>query len=404
VVKPERERNRRRSARRRAVLALALTFVAHGLFAVLLAVSAALWPPPPPQPAPQPMALRSLTRDEWEHNRRVGGRAHDSARAAAPATERKEEPEKEPEGQVVDVAPGNHEESKDARFLAPTANQVEKETRAREQTAYYRNAMPRRTRQGQPDLEGADPVDQMTSGGNGGRGTDRAPEADPGQQRAAMEVPSMRRREEIRMRDESGPGAGPAISNRTGSDDVRGNSDRLLLRPGEATGGEQSSPGSAGPLGLANLTPSPGALDHIAGAAPNDHLDVDEGDGTFLNTKEWKYSGFFNRVKQSVGMQWDPNSVLHVRDPTGNIYGGRDRFTLVQVTLDDRGGLKDVSVEKSCGVDFLDLEAVHSFERAQPFPNPPPGLVQSDSTVRFEFGFFIDMSTGPKLRLFRQAN
>jgi TonB family protein len=105
-----------------------------------------------------------------------------------------------------------------------------------------------------------------------------------------------------------------------------------------------------------------------------------------------------------VGMQWNPNLALRTRDPTGNIYGGRDRFTLVQVTLDERGGLKDISVEKSCGVDFLDLEAVHSFERAQPFPNPPPGLVQADATVRFEFGFFIDMSTGPKLRLFRQAN
>src|SRR4051812_31356624 len=168
VVKPERERNRRRSARRRALLALALTFFAHGLLAVLLAVSSALWPPPPPEPAPQPVALRALTRDEWDHNRKIDGHTPSSAQAAAEP--KKAEPEKEPEGQVVDVAPGNHKESKDARFLAPTANQVEKETRAREQTAYYRNAMPRRTRQGKPDLEGADPVDQAMSGGNGGRG------------------------------------------------------------------------------------------------------------------------------------------------------------------------------------------------------------------------------------------
>src|SRR4051812_40499489 len=171
VVKPERERNRRRSARRRALLALALTFFAHGLFAVLLAVSAALWPPPPPEPAPQPVALRALTRDEWERNRKVDGRTPESAQAAA-AAPKKEEPETNPEGQVVDVAPGNHKESKDARFLAPTANQVDKETKAREQTAYYRNAMPRRTRQEKPEVEGADPVDQATSGGNGGRGTD----------------------------------------------------------------------------------------------------------------------------------------------------------------------------------------------------------------------------------------
>jgi len=48
-------------------------------------------------------------------------------------------------------------------------------------------------------------------------------------------------------------------------------------------------------------------LDKITGAAANDHLqDVDEGDGTYLNTKEWKFASFFNRVKQSVSQQWNP--------------------------------------------------------------------------------------------------
>lgn len=402
-MNPQRERSRRRIGRQRATLALVLTFLAHGLFAVLLAVSSALWPPPPPQPMPQAVALRALTSDEWERNRKADGRDVGATQAAT--EQKKKEPEVSPKGQVVDVAPGNRKESRDARFLAPTANSVEKETRAREQTAHYRNAMPQRTRQGKPEHQGADPVDEAMMGGNGGLGNDRAPQADPGSQRAALEIPTARRREEIRLKREDGPGPGELVANRTASDDIRGNSDRLLLRPGELQGGEHASQGTAGPPGLANLTPSPGALDHIAGAAPNDHLpDLDVGEGTFLNTKEWKYSGFFNRVKQSVGMQWNPNSVLRTRDPSGNIYGGRDRFTLVQVTLDDRGGLKDISVEKSCGVDFLDLEAVHSFERAQPFPNPPPGLVQDDATVRFEFGFFIDMSSGPKMRLFRQAN
>ncbi|HVE83236.1 MAG TPA: energy transducer TonB, partial [Myxococcales bacterium] len=357
MLNPEREIRRRRSARRRGAWAAALALVAHGLFAALWAVSSALWPVPPPPPAPQPVALRSLTRDQWERNRRPEGRD-----AVADAADKKaeQEPEKTPDGQVVDVAPGNREESKDARYLAPTANKVDKETRAREQTAYYRNAMPQRTRQG-PQTDGKDPVERMMVGGNGGRGQDREPQSEAGPQRLAMEIPSAQRRQEIRLRNEPGAGPDPTVSNRSESADVRGNSDHLLVRPGESSGGEHASLGNPGPPGLANLTPSPGALDHIAGAAPNDHLDVDEGDGTFLNTKEWKFSGFFNRVKQSVGMHWDPNTVLHTRDPTGHIYSGRDRFTLVQVTLDDRGGLKDISVEKSCGVDFLDLEAVHSF-------------------------------------------
>ena len=137
----------------------------------------------------------------------------------------------------------------------------------------------------------------------------------------------------------------------------------------------------------------------------NDHLqDVEEGDGTYLNTREWKYASFFNRVKQSVGQQWRPQSTLRLRDPTLQIYGGRDRYTIVQVTLSPEGRLKDVYVEKSCGVDFLDLEAIKAFERASPFPNPPPGLLAADSTVRFQFGFFLEMSGRPGLRLFRSTD
>jgi len=407
-VKPELERIRRRKARRRTALALGFALGAHGLLAVLLALASALWPAPPPEHLPQQVALRPLTASQWAHNRAVADRPDapqptGDAEAAEREPERPE-PEKKPQGQVVDVAPGNQQESKDARFLAPTANNVERETRAREQTAYYKTAMPQRTRLHQPEAEGNDPVDQVMRNGNGGLASDLTPNAPQAQQKAAFELPSVQRRDEIRLRDEGGAGAGLEVANRTGRADVQGNSDRLLVRPGASTGGEGASMGRPGLPGLANLTPSPGTLNKIAGAAPNDYLDLDEGDGTFLKTKEWKYSGFFNRVKQSVATQWNPGSALHVRDPTGNIYGGHDRFTLLQVTLDDQGTVKNVQVEKSCGVDFLDLEAVHSFERASRFPNPPPGLLEADATVRFEFGFFIDYSGGPKLRLFRTQN
>lgn len=403
MVKPERERSRRRSARSRAAWAAVLAVLSHGLALALLALSSALWPRPPPQPSPQPVALRVLDRDEWDRNRRV----NDSSRAQgldSAAKEKKREPEPTPEGQVVDVAPGNNQQAEDARFLAPTANKVEQETRAKQQTAFYRNAAPQRTRRTERNYEGTDQVDLPMQLGNGGLGADLTPPSKAGAPGLALEIPSSRRQHEIALRAKDGPGPGANVSNQDETADFNGNSDRLRIQPGDGNGGAGASLGSAGLGGIANLLPAPGVLNQIAGAAPNDYLDdVQEGEGTFLNTKEWKYSGFFNRVKQSVGMQWDPNAVLQTRDPTGNIYSGRDRFTLVQVTLDDRGALKNISVEKSCGLDFLDLEAVHSFERAQPFPNPPPGLLSADATVRFEFGFFLDMSGGPKLRLFRQA-
>ena len=52
-------------------------------------------------------------------------------------------------------------------------------------------------------------------------------------------------------------------------------------------------------------------------------------------------------------------------------------------------------------VDFLDLEAIKAFERAQPFPNPPPAILAMDQTVRFQFGFFLELSGRPGMRLFR---
>ena len=185
---------------------------------------------------------------------------------------------------------------------------------------------------------------------------------------------------------------------------MKGNSQRFKLQRGTPGGGEEASAGRVGQPGVANLLPSPAVLDKLSGAAANDHLrDVDEGEGTYLNTREWKYASFFNRVKQSVGHQWNPQETLRLRDPTQQIFGGRDRYTLLAITLAADGHLKDAYVEKSSGLDFLDLEAVKAFERAQPFPNPPPGILASDQTVHFQFGFFLEMSGRPGMRLFRST-
>jgi TonB family protein len=221
-----------------------------------------------------------------------------------------------------------------------------------------------------------------------------------------MEVPDLKPRQQVALKDDNGPGPGRMVANQAESDAVKGNSSRLKIQPGTESGEVDASQGKRGNPGVANLVPSSAVLDKITGAAPNDHLgEVDEGEGTYLNTKEWKYSSFFNRVKQSVGMHWDPGQQLRQRDRTGEIYGGRDRYTVLNVTLNERGMVKDIFVEKSCGLDFLDLEAIGAFERAQPFPNPPPGLMSGDATVRFTFGFYLEMgSSAPRMRLFRQAN
>jgi TonB family protein len=72
----------------------------------------------------------------------------------------------------------------------------------------------------------------------------------------------------------------------------------------------------------------------------------------------------------------------------------KDRYTVLQVTLDKSGTLKKMITSKRSGLDFLDREARRAFKRAHPFPNPPSALVAEGGEVRFQFGFYFELSSG----------
>lgn len=409
VPRPDPKRRRRWLG---PLIALALALVVH-LGIVGLMVFAALmgWTGGAPHlPSNKPVTLRAISADDWAKNRGKDAPADDGpqrqfAKQDSPKKDEKKKPDDLPKGQIVDVAPGNNEVDPNAKYIAETNNKAQKETRAKEQTAFYRNAMPQRTAPQRIEGNGSDVAAKAQRSGNDGLGDDDRPLRDK-PAKLAFEVPDVKRQQEVALKAPSEDGPGIAVANRGEAEEMKGNSTRLNLSPGTPSpDGDEASAGRAGQPGVLNLLPSPAVLDKITGAAANDHLqDVDEGDGTFLSTREWKYASFFNRVKQSVGQQWNPSQQLRLRDPTGNVYGGRDRYTLLAITLDQNGHLKDAYVEKSSGLDFLDLEAIKAFERAQPFPNPPAGILASDSTVRFQFGFFLEMSGRPGMRLFRSAD
>ncbi len=405
-------RRRRDGGRGRVLAAALLALLGHVLFVGLFLLTSQLSPTAPRSAsteAPRDVSLRTLSADDWARNRGdtpASRSGQQQARAQAkPPPPKPPEPEPEPiDGQVVATPPGNDQVAKDAEYLSESNNKVEKETRAREQTADYRNAATKRTG---PQTQGSTaqrPTPPQPAGNRGVADDERPPTEQ--QRRSAFEIPDARKHDAVALKtDPRQRGPGASVPNRSESDNVEGNSNRLLIQPGNGGTGEDGSRGRRGSEGLAALMPSAESMSRIIGAAPNDHLrDVDEGDETLLNTREWKYATFFNRLKQRVGEEWDPTRVLRQRDPTGATYQGRDRHTLLEITLDASGRLQDVHVEKSSGLDFLDLEAVRAFERAQPFPNPPPGLVSEGRAVTFTFGFYLEMGGGPRMRLFRAPN
>ena len=46
-------------------------------------------------------------------------------------------------------------------------------------------------------------------------------------------------------------------------------------------------------------------------------------------------------------------------------------------------------------------QAGGDIRRAQPFPNPPPGLMGPNGTVTFPFGFYLETGGRPLMRIFR---
>jgi TonB family protein len=174
---------------------------------------------------------------------------------------------------------------------------------------------------------------------------------------------------------------------------------------GVAAGAPMSAPRTSNAAPPA-LVPSEQQIARAIGNGTQDHLkDIDEGNETALNAKKWKFASFFNRVKQQVRDHWRPAEEYRRRDPSGSIYGQKDRYTLLRVQLKPDGSLANVALETPSGVEFLDDEAIEAFKQAQPFPNPPKQLVEATSgLIDFRFGFFFELSGSPHMKIFKYGN
>jgi TonB family protein len=134
------------------------------------------------------------------------------------------------------------------------------------------------------------------------------------------------------------------------------------------------------------------ALERAIGGGSVDHVDdVLAGDETAVNSKRWIHATFFNRLKRQVAQNWDPGSVWRRQDPTGQVYGFKTRVTEVRVALNGRGELAKIVVTGPSGVTELDDEAVHAFQAAAPFVNPPKELANAEGLITFAFSFYFEI-------------
>ncbi len=135
-----------------------------------------------------------------------------------------------------------------------------------------------------------------------------------------------------------------------------------------------------------------GTAEVIGLAQNNDFVEeVPLGDMTNLNTSEYKYYGFYHRIRQKLEQHWGSS----IKDKAKNLYRSGRRMpasenliTSVKVTLNDHGQIVDMQIEGTSGLRELDQAAIESFNKAGPFPNPPKGLLVGDRAI-IQWGFVV---------------
>ena len=367
-------------------VAFLASLLGHGL--VLLYLSVFTQPPPSPPSAQQGEVVPLLSKQQVDQLLRR------SKRLPRHPKEEKKEEEKEkdqtpPKGQVVDIPPPeNQDKPKDARFLAEFNSAVEREL----VHVNTQSPQPKMTRSARRSMSGGDDLRGVRKGKLGARRARTRTSSvikkrsHTKQRRTERSQPDPARKPERRVVVD---GEGPfkrTLTEKELQSTARG------AQRGALTGGDQRpiAPthyrGLLPTLGPQDLERLEGSIDHV--------LNVPKGNKTALNTREYRFAHFFNRVKREVSARWRAIEVYRAHDPRGEVYGVQDRQTVLNVTLDASGALAGIEVLQSSGVRALDLEAIEAFKRAQPFYHPPKGLADPDGKIRFKFGFFLEINGG----------
>lgn len=127
-------------------------------------------------------------------------------------------------------------------------------------------------------------------------------------------------------------------------------------------------------------------------SATNDYVEeVALGDFTHLNTVEYKFYGFFHRIRLKLEQFWGKS----IREKADQLFRSGRRLpasenliTSLQITLNARGEIVGVKILGTSGVKELDDAAIESFNQAGPFPNPPSELLVNGKAV-IEWGFVV---------------
>jgi TonB family protein len=154
----------------------------------------------------------------------------------------------------------------------------------------------------------------------------------------------------------------------------------LFFRPSQTVSGQEQ-------LARDRSVPMDGA------GAPKDYVKgLREAESTALNTREFVFFGYFQRIRQRLDRAWSDS----LRAQLDRFYrSGRqlasesEHTTRTLVTLDSAGEVVRVQLIEESGTRDLDEAAIKAFNTAGPFPNPPKGILDAEGRVQIRWDFVL---------------
>jgi len=117
-----------------------------------------------------------------------------------------------------------------------------------------------------------------------------------------------------------------------------------------------------------------------------------EGESSALNTKEFVFFSYFDRVRKQLDQAWQPiirENIAHIYKVGRRIASNTDYVTKTLVTLNTKGEIVKVQMLEESGTHDLDQAAVDALNKAGPYPNPPKGLVDTQGLVQIRWDFIL---------------
>lgn len=125
----------------------------------------------------------------------------------------------------------------------------------------------------------------------------------------------------------------------------------------------------------------------------NDYIeDVPLGDFTKLNTQQFEFYGFYNRIRERLEMFWGTNiqeQAEKMMKSGRSIASDQNHITALEIYLNEKGEIVDVSVNSPSGIRELDNAAIRTFNQAGPFPNPPKKMLKN-GRAKIKWSFVVN--------------